>query len=472
MNINWVEKYRPKTLAGIVGNNVAIEELRNWATLWEKGNPKEGAVILTGIAGVGKTSSALALANDFKWGAIELNASDARNAAVIKRIAGIGSANETFTESGDFIPSKIGGRKLIILDEADNLFERIEEGEEEGDKNLSDAGGKRAIAETIANTKQPIVLIVNDYYELIRGSSGAEIKKNCLLIKFNRVNRNQIKTVLKDICEKEGIGISFDVIDAVAERSLGDLRSAINDLQSVCEGKREVTLSDLDVLGYRDAKIDVFKAMATIFKTTDIAKAKKAMDELDETPENVILWMDENLPIEYNDAMDRMRGFRILSTADVFLGRTKRRQDYALWSYARELMSGGISLAKQRKYGGFTRYQFPSWLRKMASTKKDRNIRDGIAEKIGTYCHISQDSVRSDILPFFRETFSFDQEFCTNMISKLKLEEDEFDYLVAGSTSPEKVAYKIEDAAKGSDFEKKSKETDKKKKGETQKKLF
>lgn len=471
MSINWAEKYRPKTLAEVIGNNAAIEELRNWATSWEKGIPKQRAVILAGDAGVGKTSSALALANDFRWGAIEMNASDARNAAAIKRIAGIGSTNETFTETGDFIPSRIGGRKLIILDEADNLFERIEGGKDEND-DLSDAGGKRAIAETITNTKQPIILIVNDYYELTRGASGAEIKKKCLFIKFGNINKTQIKTALKKMCEKEKIAISFEVVDAIAERSKGDLRAVINDLQSICEGKKEVALSDLDVLSYRDVKLDMFKAMSIIFKTTDIKKAKEVMEEIDETPENIILWMDENIPIEYSDAADRMRGFRALSTADVFLGRVRKRQNYAFWSYASEMMSSGVAFAKQRKYGGFTRYQFPSWLRKMAGSKKERNVRDAVVEKIGEYCHTSQSSVKSDVLPFFRETFNYDQKFCTSMIAKLKLEEDEFEYLVAGSSSPKKVVYRIEDVVKVEDFEKRPKETGKSKNVETQKKLF
>ena len=160
----WTEKYRPANLDLIVGNDKAIGELRAWADSWEQGNPTKKGIIISGEAGVGKTSSALALANEFKWGVIELSASEARNATAIKRIAMVGAIHETFTDDGEFFPSSKGGRKLIILDEADNLFERVKQ-VESVEKDYSDRGGKRAIIETISKTSQPIILIVNDLYE-------------------------------------------------------------------------------------------------------------------------------------------------------------------------------------------------------------------------------------------------------------------------------------------------------------------
>ena len=114
--IDWTEKYRPKKLDEIVGNNRAIIELRKWADEWKKRTPKVRAVILSGKAGTGKTSSALALANEYSWTPIELNTSDARNAEKIKNVATYGAINETFSDDGDFISSQHGGRKLIILD--------------------------------------------------------------------------------------------------------------------------------------------------------------------------------------------------------------------------------------------------------------------------------------------------------------------------------------------------------------------
>ena len=136
---DWTEKYRPESLDEIVGNERAVTELKRWADTWNHGNPNKRAVILSGGPGTGKTSSALALAKDYGWPAIELNTSDARNATKIKKVATFGAVNETFDNNGNFVSSHKGGRKLIVLDEADNLYERIskDQGKDRHDRGAS-----------------------------------------------------------------------------------------------------------------------------------------------------------------------------------------------------------------------------------------------------------------------------------------------------------------------------------------------
>ena len=84
--LKWTEKYRPKTLAQVRGNDKAVGTMRKWATAWEAGAPTKKGLIIVGKSGTGKTSAAYALASDLNWGVIELNASDARNADNIRRI--------------------------------------------------------------------------------------------------------------------------------------------------------------------------------------------------------------------------------------------------------------------------------------------------------------------------------------------------------------------------------------------------
>ena len=58
-------------LSGVVGHNKAVEELRRWAQTWRHGIPKERAIVLYGRAGIGKTTTAHALAREMGWEAIE-----------------------------------------------------------------------------------------------------------------------------------------------------------------------------------------------------------------------------------------------------------------------------------------------------------------------------------------------------------------------------------------------------------------
>src|SRR2546429_9308692 len=150
--MNWAERHRPKDLDDIVANPTAVAELRKWAAAWQRGRPDKKAVILQGPPGIGKTSAALALAKEMGWSVVEMNASDSRNSEAIRKVATRGAVLQTFTETGEFVRSREGGRKLIILDEADNVFGR------------EDKGGIGAIGEMIQETRQPGVLIANDYY--------------------------------------------------------------------------------------------------------------------------------------------------------------------------------------------------------------------------------------------------------------------------------------------------------------------
>ncbi|MBW1933868.1 MAG: replication factor C large subunit, partial [Deltaproteobacteria bacterium] len=404
---NWTEKYRPKSLDSIVGNSIAVQKLRKWGEEWRAGSPAKKAVILSGKAGIGKTSSAYAL-----------------NGEIIRRIALSGAVNETITGFGEYAPSGAGGRKLIILDEADNLYERDARG------GSPDKGGKKAIIETIQQTKQPIVLIVNDYYQLVKGGGNA-LKDMCEHIKFGAVGEEMVP-LLKNICRNEGIEIADAVVRYIASHSEGDVRGAINDLQTVCQGRKRVGMEAVASLGYRNKEKEIFKGIREIFKAKDFKTADRAASGINEPPDYLILWMDENLPIEYKSAMDVERAYHFLSMADVFLGRTRRRQHYGLWSYARDLMFGGVAVSKSRTYMGYTQYAFPSWLRKMSSSKTTRTFRRGVETKIGRYAHMSGRKSR-EMMNSIRSIFTANTRVAVEMANKLELSEEELSVIVGKS---------------------------------------
>src|SRR5512137_2939113 len=108
--IDWTEQYRPKQLSEIIGNKKSIRSLQQWANLWLEGKPSKKAVIFSGSPGIGKTSCAYALALQYQWAPIELNASDARNSARIKAVATAGAIHQTFNDDGTFSSTKDGRR--------------------------------------------------------------------------------------------------------------------------------------------------------------------------------------------------------------------------------------------------------------------------------------------------------------------------------------------------------------------------
>ncbi|CAJ36999.1 replication factor C large subunit [Methanocella arvoryzae] len=404
---DWTEKYRPVSLADIVGNDAAVKALRQWAETFGTGKK---AVILYGGPGVGKTSAALALAHDMGWDYIELNASDVRTKDAINRIAGPAAMAGTFEGTG--------GRRLVILDEADNLHGNY------------DRGGEAAIINVIRNASQPVILIANDMYAMSK-----PLRESALQIQFRAILSTSVAKVLRKVCANEGLKCDPEALMKIAERT-NDLRSAINDLQAAAQGSGQVTVADVST-GDRDVPETIFKVMGMIFRGKNMREALNATYGLDENPEDLIGWVDENLPREYQDD-DLERGFEALSRADVYLGRTRRRQDYGMWRYAGFMMVCGVNRARRRHYGGFSRYSPPTYWQKLGRAKSTRVTRDSIAAKVGKACHCSKAEARSTYLPLLRFLFDKD-EYAIRLSAQLKLEEDEIAFLLDAKKASKKV---------------------------------
>ena len=423
--MDWNEKYRPRNLAQVLGNARAVQSLEAWARAWQHGHPKKRAAILSGPPGTGKTVAAHALASDLGWEVVELNASDDRDAEAIGRVATAGALNQTFDDRGAFLRADEGGRKLIIIDEADSVHGR------------EDRGGVRAIVDTIRRTRQPVVLIVNDLYELTRQSSS--FKTLCETIKFQSIQSRTIKTALMRIAAEERLEVEDEALGTIAERASGDLRSAINDLQALAEGKAFVLAKDVGAVGRRDVRSTMFEAVRTILKTDNVLAARRVVSELDEDPEFLLQWLSENAPHEYTDVRDRSRAMEALARADLFLARAQRHQAFRLWSYAIDLMSAGVATAKDREYHGAPRYGFPMWLATMGRTRALRSTMGSLSSRLARECHTSVGIAREELIPLYQQLFELDGAFAVHQTALMELTPPEVAMLLREQTESTRV---------------------------------
>ncbi|MEM2097339.1 MAG: replication factor C large subunit [Methanothrix sp.] len=415
---SWAEKYRPRSLDGILGNAKAVAELREWARAWEGGRPEVKCLILYGPPGVGKTSAALALASEMDWDHIELNASDQRTAEIIKSVAGPASQVSTFS----------GRRRLVILDEADNLH------------GTYDRGGAAAILKVIRDATQPVVLIANEYYDIEK-----PLRDACHGVQFRSIRAQTIASLLREICRSEGIECDPDAIMHIAEMSGGDLRSAINDLEAAASGLKHLRLEDV-ATSERDVRASIFKVLDAIFKGENARSALEATYQLDESPEDLIHWIDENLPAVYRDR-ELAKGFECLSRADIFLGRVKKRQNYTLWRYAAFLMTGGVRAVSSKVRRGYTQFRPPSLWKRLGQTKKARSVRDSAARKIAAHCHVSTSYARSELLHFIGALLN-SKKTGPAVAAALGLNIEEIAMLTGSAPSTKKVQRIFEDAQK------------------------
>lgn len=417
--MDWTEKYRPSTLSEVRGNNKARDALAEWAETWDT---HREAVILHGSPGVGKTSAAHALASDMGWPTIELNASNQRTKAVVERVAGEAAKSGTLTGGA-------GGRRLVVMDEADNLHGNV------------DRGGSRAITELVKEAGQPMVLIANEFYEMSNALRNA-----CETIEFRDVSARSISPVLRDICRREGVEYEDDALDAIAETNSGDLRGAVNDLQALAESTEKLTADDV-VTGERDRTTGIFDFLDALIKEEDPEGALRASYDVDETPDDLINWIEDNVPKDYHGP-ELADAYDSLANADRWLGRVRATQDYSYWRYAGDNMTAGVAAARRESKGGWTRYGPPSYWSKLGRSRGTRDKRDYVAQRIAEIGGMSMASARRDVMPFLSAMTHHCQnrELTVAMAARYELDTEHISYITGSGESTNKVQSIVEDA--------------------------
>jgi DNA polymerase III delta prime subunit len=460
------ERVRPTRLDDLIGNPRAREDLRHWADLWDSPNPpSRRAAVLSGPAGVGKTSAALALARERGWTVVEMNASDARNESAINQVAGRASITHTLGERG---ASGRPARALILLDEADCLTGRLTEAApvkveppplreylrgryrtvealneayglgssaklrafadwesvpkspgnaswaklpaarrdlddwrgSQRTADVSDRGGLGAIARLVRTTHQPLLLTVNDEHPLTRYSPV--FRTSVLRVRFYPIRDVELRSRLERIARSERIALVDGALDAIVRRARGDVRAALNDLEAIAPlvpGPLQ-----LSVLGTRDLASDFAALTEEVLTHPRFYRSVEIQDRLDAPPDDLLPWIEENIPHFAPDAQHRASSYDVLSVAERFLARARRARVWSLWSYASEVMTGGVALAmrdRDTSVGGGA--SFPQFLGEMGRSRGMRGVRDGLVVKMSLRFHLSHEKCREGLLPFLEE---------------------------------------------------------------------
>ena len=198
----WVEKYRPTTLEGYVGNEVIKSKIEDYL--------KQGSIqnlLLHGVAGTGKTTLAKLLVKNIDCDYLYINASDERGIDTIREKI------QPFALSMGF-----NDVKIVILDEADYLTPQAQ------------ATLRHTIEACSATTR---FILTCNYLERII----SPLQSRCQTFEITPPSKGDVWNKCENILHNENVEFETTKIKAAIDTHYPDIRKIINTLQgSIVDG--------------------------------------------------------------------------------------------------------------------------------------------------------------------------------------------------------------------------------------------
>lgn len=265
-NFLWCEKYRPK----IVADTILPVELK--ATFQQFVDDKAiPNLLLTGRAGTGKTTVARAMLEELGCDYIIINGSLNGNIDTLRNDI------QQFASS----VSLAGGRKYVILDEADYL-----------NANSTQPALRNFMEEFSRNCG--FILTCNYPNRIIK-----ELHSRCSVINFKTPNIEKPKLAsgffrrVVDILNQEGVTFEAKVVAAVVEKHFPDFRRTLNELQ------RYSAVGSIDTGILANVQEQSIKQLVEYMKVKDFTNVRKwVVDNIDVEP-NVLYRQFYDASYEY-----------------------------------------------------------------------------------------------------------------------------------------------------------------------------
>jgi replication factor C large subunit len=386
--MSWIEKYRPKKFIEIRGQNLAVEKVQEFLRNFQF---SKKAIILYGPPGTGKTTIAHVTANETGSEIFELNASDLRDKNRLQEVLKPAIEQKSLVKKW----------KIILIDEVDGI-------------SSLDRGGLTELLSLMEKSQYPIIITANDIWD----RKFSSLRSKSELVQIKEIEYHLIKDILIDILRKERKFIDGNILTNIALKARGDIRAAINDLQTIAHADKPFEIE----IDERNKEMDIFKALRSIFKESPKNEMLTLFDSVNLSLDDILLWVEENIPAEYQKK-ELMKAYDALSRADVFRGRIYKQQYWRFLVYENIFLSYAISAAKKERKAGFTSYKKPTRILKIWMNNQKTMMKKTIAQKFSAYTHIGQKRAMHDF-PIIKNILKNDEAR-----KELKLNENEIAFL-------------------------------------------
>ncbi len=349
-----------------------------------------------------------AAAREFNFTIIEMNASDARSEKAVNAVA---KPATSYRALDNFTGETKTSGNMLFLDEVDGIA-----GNE-------DRGGVSAIIEIIQKSLVPVIMAANDPdIDKLR-----PLKKECMLIRFHQVRIPLIIALLQKICLLERVKAEFEALERIAQNSRGDVRSAINDLQSLSEATHTLTLQDTALLSSRNKDISMDETLHQYFAAKSIVEVQSLLSFSSVDYDDFLLSVSDNLPRRYTNPIELAAAYDYVSKADLYRGRIGTENWHLLKYFFNELAQAAA--VNPESFKPFEFISPPIRIITLFWTKGKRNMLDSICGKIGAQCHVSREIAKHDFRTLHQVDAATEKEQ-PHLLSGLSLATEEVDHLL------------------------------------------
>ena len=373
----WVEKFKPRALKDLVGNNVAVNKLASWLRAYNhktatqsvrpgQDNTTAKAALISGPPGIGKTSTARLVCESLGYSVIEFNASDTRSKSAIDELAsGLSTNTVLFGNNGK---AGLGAQVAIIMDEVDGMA------------GSGDRGGGGALIQLIKRAKLPVICVCNDRQD----SKVRSLANHCFDLRFLRPSTQEIAVRASMICRMENLVMTPNELAEIAESSGCDMRQVINHLQLIkTSGKSQAGK------GQKDETMGPFEVVKGLFtsttaKTWDYAKRNELFFlDYDLTPllvqQNYLRCVDKITDPRVLPAMRKANEF--ITLGDV-IGRAIHQDSQ--WALLPEYGTMSTVAPAFACNNALAYPDFPAWLGKQSTFGKNSRLFKELRTMTGT----------------------------------------------------------------------------------------
>lgn len=330
----WSDVYRPTKIQDMVGNEESRIIVAKWLLKWIDGSKP---LLLIGPPGVGKTTIIKALASQYNYDLIEMNASDTRNKAVL-------------TET--ILPilrnrSLVAEKTLLFLDEIDGISGR------------QDAGGMEALLMLVKEPTVPIVMAANT-----KDTKLKALAKLCKVVEFDNVHPSLLLLYLDQILKLKGLDMQFGDKTNLIKSAKGDIRSLLNIVQA--------KISGYDAIRDSSSAIDISHAISDFSNSPTLEEAKKILMRVDggysdprfglsaeERRKDILYAFFSSIITSSIEPGKMADALSVLSKCDVIVGRVSKDRHWTLLKYIHDILSCGLFSVLTGQKVKYNQYSLP-----------------------------------------------------------------------------------------------------------------